>query len=123
MLEPLAGYLALAQASWATPGLAGSYNFGPATDEAATVRQVVDLARAAYGSGAVEYGDGTDGPHEAGWLALETAKARFALGLKPQLTLPGAVQATMDWYRAQYEGADLRALCLAQIHTYEALLQ
>ena len=123
VLEPLAGYLALAQASWATPGLAGPYNFGPATDEAATVRQVVELARAAYGSGAVEYGDGTAGPHEAGWLALETAKARLALGMKPCWSLPGAVQATLDWYRAQHEGANARELCLEQINAYEALLQ
>lgn len=121
VLEPLAGYLALAQASWATPQLAGPYNFGPSTDEAATVRHVVELARAAYCSGAVEYGDGTDGPHEAGWLALETAKARFALGLKPRWSLPFAVRATMNWYRAQHEGADAGELCLEQINAYEVL--
>ena len=123
VLEPLAGYLALAQASWAEPGLADAYNFGPATDEAATVRQVVELAREGYGVGAVQFCDDTAGPHEAGWLALETAKARFALGLKPRWALRQAVQRTMDWYRAQHEGADARSLCLAQIHDYEALLQ
>ena len=66
MLEPLAGYLTLAQKLWEQPALAGAYNFGPDTDEAVAVRDVVEMARAAYGEGDVHYGDGSEGPHEAG---------------------------------------------------------
>ena len=51
VLDPLAGYLRLAERLWHAPNLAGAYNFGPRTDEAATVGTVVALARAAYGSG------------------------------------------------------------------------
>lgn len=121
VLEPLAGYLALAEKLWARPELAGAYNFGPETHEAATVRDVVDLARMAYGSGDVIYGDGTQGPHEAGWLALETAKARVLLGVTPKWTLAETVNRTMAWYRAQHEGGDARSLCEAEIAAYEAL--
>ena len=120
VLEPLAGYLALAEATWSDPTTAGAYNFGPAADEAATVRQVVEQARVAYGRGEVQYGDGTEGPHEAGLLALETAKARAVLGIRPRWGLTTAVQATFAWYRAQAEGASARALCLDQIEAYEA---
>ena len=119
VLEPLSGYLTLAQKLWQQPELAGAYNFGPHTHEAATVREVVDLARTAHGSGEVRYGDGTAGPHEAGWLALETAKARVALGVDPRWALTESVHRTMVWYRAQHEGADARALCEAEIAAYE----
>ena len=120
VLEPLAGYLTLAQKLWEEPELAGAYNFGPETREAVNVRQVVEMARAAYGGGEVICGAGTDGPHEAGWLALETAKARVALGFAPKWALAESVNRTMAWYRAQHEGADARDLCEAEIAAYEA---
>lgn len=120
VLEPLAGYLKLAEGLYADPSLAGSYNFGPNTHEAATVRDVVDLACAAYGTGMVRYEQATDAPHEAGWLALETAKARVALGVHARWTLRDSVERTMAWYLAQHQGADARLLCLEQIAAYEA---
>ena len=121
VLEPLAGYLTLARKLWDEPALAGAYNFGPQSGEAATVRDVVELARSAYGGGEVHFGDDSAGPHEAGWLALETAKARNALGLVPKWALAEAVNRTMAWYRAQQQGADVRRLCEAEIASYEAL--
>jgi CDP-glucose 4,6-dehydratase len=120
ILEPLTGYLALAQRLWEQPSLAGAYNFGPETSEAASVREVVELARAAYGNGEVSYGGGGEGPHEAGWLALEVAKARESLGIKPKWPLAVAVNCTMAWYRTLYEGGDARALCQTEIAAYEA---
>ena len=121
VLEPLAGYLTLAQKLWQQPELAGAYNFGTQTDKAATVRQVVELARTDYGNGEVVYGDGTEGVHEAGWLALEIAKARILLGIAPKWALAETVNRTMTWYRAQHAGADARNLCEAEIAAYEAL--
>ena len=121
VLEPLAGYLTLARKLWDEPALAGTYNFGPQSGEAATVRDVVELARSAYGGGEVHFGDDSAGPHEAGWLALETAKARNALGLVPKWALAEAVNRTMAWYRAQQQGADVRRLCEVEIASYEAL--
>lgn len=119
VLEPLHGYLTLAEKLWHHPELAGAYNFGPHTHEAATVKEVVELARQAYGKGDVRYGDGNSGPHEAGWLALETAKARVGLDVQPQWHLAETVTRTMAWYQAQHAGADARALCLAEIGQYE----
>lgn len=119
VLEPLAGYLALVEKLWDAPGLAGAYNFGPETSEAATVRQVVELARNAYGQGEVVWRDGSHGPHESDWLGLEIAKARALLGVKPRWGLPEAVRRTMNWYRRLAEGVDARALCEADIVDYE----
>src|SRR5690606_33001325 len=72
VLEPLGGYLRLAEVLWAQPALAGAYNFGPNTHEGATVRDVIELARRAYGQGDVVYGGSGDAQHEAHLLALET---------------------------------------------------
>jgi len=124
VLEPLQGYLTLAKTLWLQPELAGAYNFGPHTHEAATVREVVEQARQAYGKGDVNYGDGSSGPHEADWLALETAKGRTALGVQPRWNLAETVTRTMNWYRAQHDGANARELCFAEIEqygTYETL--
>lgn len=121
VLEPLAGYLGLAQKLYAQPALAGAYNFGPETHQAATVGEVVKLACSAYESGVVSYENNSEGPHEAGWLTLEIAKARVALGVTPKWALAETVNRTMAWYRAQHGGADARALCEAEIAAYEAL--
>ena len=121
VLEPLAGYLSLAQKLWQQPELAGAYNFGPPTDTVATVRQIVELARATYPDGEVIYGEGTEGPHEAGWLALETAKARVLLGVTPKWAVSEMVSRTVTWYKAQRAGADARGLCEAEIAAYESI--
>lgn len=121
LLEPLAAYLILAESLWRRATLAGAYNFGPDASSRVTVRELVDMARAAYGSGEVCCEDGAAGPHEADWLALDTAKAQGTLGIRPTLTLAQAVGRTVAWYRAQHEGADALTLCQSDIAAYEAL--
>jgi CDP-glucose 4,6-dehydratase len=120
VLEPLAGYLRLAERLWQEPDLAGPYNFGPATHDAATVRQVISRARDAFGQGAIVWGDGTEGPHEAARLTLEVAKARILLGVEPRWSLKEAVDRTLRWYREQVAGADAASLCHADIDAFLA---
>ncbi|MES2877242.1 MAG: CDP-glucose 4,6-dehydratase [Pseudomonadota bacterium] len=119
VLDPLAGYLTLAQRLWSQPELAGAYNFGPLPHEAANVKNVIELACSRYGTGVSRYENHSDGPHEAHLLALETAKARTVLGVYPRWSLTEAVGRTMDWYRAHGEGADARMLSEADISAYE----
>ena len=120
VLEPLTGYLTLAQRLWEQPQVAGAYNFGPETAEAATVREVIEMARLTFSGGEARYGHEPTGPHEAHWLALEIAKARVELGVRPRWPLAEAVRRTMSWYRAQGDGGDARSLCEADIDAYEA---
>lgn len=119
VLEPIAGYIEFAERLLEQPTLAGAYNFGPEMHEIATVREVVQLAQSAYGNGQVSWGDGTMGPHEAGWLALETFKARTALGVQPRWLLSESVHRTMSWYRQQQQGVNALSLCEADINAYE----
>lgn len=120
VLEPVSAYLTLAQRQWFDPALAGAYNFGPLTHEAATVRDVIGLARQAYGRGEWVCAGSSDGLHEAGCLALEVAKAREKLGVRPCWGLAQSVERTMRWYRAQGEGADAVGLCLRDWSDYQS---
>jgi CDP-glucose 4,6-dehydratase len=121
VLEPLAGYMTLTRRLWQEVPLAGSYNFGPAASDAASVRDVVTMARAAYGSGDVAFATEAQGPHEAAFLTLDARKAEQALGVTPRLTLADAIGRTMAWYRAHRDHGDARSLCRADIAAYEAL--
>lgn len=121
VLEPLHGYLRLAANLWSQPSLAGAFNFGPLPNETATVREVINLARQAYGAGDISYHD-DGGPHETNWLALETSKARVALGISPKWDLKESLSRTMTWYRNQHNGHDARHLSLSEIIEYEITL-
>lgn len=121
VLEPLAGYLALAQHLWRDANAADAYNFGPAADEAATVRDVIIRAESAWpGGGRVAWGDGAAGPHEAGLLSLDPSKARAVLGVLGRWKTGEAVDHTVDWYVRQAGGESALALCHADIEAYEA---
>lgn len=126
VLEPLSGYLLLAARLAAAErdaraALCGSWNFGPTLDDCLSVRHVVDAALEAWGSGSwVDASAGAD-PHEARMLRLNIDKAQVSLGWRPRWRLHHAMQQTMTWYRAHFEGAprmDLRSLCLQQIDDY-----
>lgn len=120
VLEPLSGYLVLAEQLWADACHAGSWNFGPASNESASVRTVIELARSAYGRGEIAWGDGNDGPHEAASLALDTSKAKLRLDIASRWNLQETIGRTMRWYRRWEEGADAKALCEADIQDFEA---
>ncbi len=120
VLEPLHGYLILAKKLWEHPELAGAYNFGPNTHEVATVREVIERARSAFGGGDINYGAENKSFHEAGWLALETSKAREVLGTYSKWSLTDTIDRTMSWYKAHQQGADARSLCAEEISAFEA---
>lgn len=120
VLEPLAGYLTLAQQLWQNPALTGAYNFGPDLQDAVSVRTVIELARSAYGRGNTHFDNSDVGPHEATTLTLATDKAQRLLGVTPKWHLNEAIARTLSWYRTLHAGGDARNLCLAEIAEYEA---
>jgi len=122
VVEPLAGYLTLAEKLSKEPALAGAYNFGPDTSQVATVDEVVDLASNIYKFGAKRYQNTNKNLPEAIWLGLEITKAKIILGVTPKWNLAQTVSRTMSWYRKQEEGLDARKLCEEDIAGYEALL-
>jgi CDP-glucose 4,6-dehydratase len=118
VLEPLAGYLLLAERLLEGDGFAEAWNFGPCEDDARQVGDVVDeLCRLV--PGARWHRDGADHPHEAGMLRLDSTKARQRLGWRPRWGLEEALARTIDWHRAWQGGADMAAVSLAQIQAFE----
>jgi len=123
VLEPLAGYLLLAQALFLDGSrCAQGWNFGPDADANATVARVTDLAAAAWGSDACWAGDAGPHPHEAALLMLDSASARQQLGWRPRLSLSRAVTDTVRWHRRLLTGEQASDLCMEQIAEYESLL-
>jgi CDP-glucose 4,6-dehydratase len=120
VLDPLHGYLMLAERLWREPALAGGWNFGPAEADAVPVGKLADEVVARWGAGARWEADTGAHPHEARYLKLDCAKARAQLGWSPRLALPAALDWTVEWYRAQAAGADVRVLSLDQIRRFEA---
>lgn len=118
VLEPLCGYLCLAETIFQNPATASDFNFGPATEDVANVREVVKIARNAFGRGEVAWGVKRDVLHEAKTLALDNSKAREVLGVKPVWNLQKAVNRTMRWYRRQLDGEDARTLCEEDIDAF-----
>jgi CDP-glucose 4,6-dehydratase len=120
VLEPLAGYLILAEMTWETPTLAAAFNIGPDPHDVATVEAVVTLAQNSFGKGAFVISDGESKKHEAVHLALNNSKARRELNVSPRWKLATAVQRTMAWYRKFNEGASAANLCNDDIDAFEA---
>jgi len=121
VLEPLRGYLLLAQVL-AEPArraeFADGWNFGPDDADCRTVRSVVDLACAHWPGAQVRYQPPVDAPHEAHLLKLDCSKARVRLGWQPRWGLEQGVAQTVAWFRAFADGQDMRAVTLAQLDAY-----
>jgi CDP-glucose 4,6-dehydratase len=122
VLEPLRGYLDLAERLW-TEGeaFAGAWNFGPDTEQIQPVQWIVEHLSQQWGEGASWALDGATHPHEDHFLRLDCTKAKALLGWRPALELESALDWIVEWYRAFLRGDDVRALTEAQIERYESL--
>jgi CDP-glucose 4,6-dehydratase len=121
VLEPLSGYLALAERLTTDgPAYADAFNFGPVEEDAQTVQWIVEELTKHWGDGASWYLDCGSHPHEAHYLKLDCSKARSSLGWTPRWHLSQALQTIIDWHKAYKCGQDMRALCLQQIAAYSS---
>jgi CDP-glucose 4,6-dehydratase len=120
VLEPLVGYLAVAQRLVEAPGeFSEAWNFGPYERDAPTVAAVAQRAAALWGGGRWQAAAGPH-PHETATLRLDAAKAERRLGWRARLGFDEALAWTIDWYRRWHDGADAAALCQEQIEAYLA---
>jgi CDP-glucose 4,6-dehydratase len=123
VLEPLRGYLTLAERLWSDAARAqGSWNFGPLESDVKPVAWIADEAAAKWGDSASwDTGPGAH-PHEARSLQLDVTKAQNELGWKPVLSAEDAIDMTVRWYRALRDGASARVLTVRDIEEYSARL-
>ena len=119
VLEPLGGYLHLAQHLCDQGArFSGGWNFGPREQDARPVSSMVDAATRLWGEGARWEADAGQHPHEAAYLKLDCSKAHALLGWQPRLRVDQALAWTVEWYKAWCERKDMRAFSLQQISTY-----
>jgi CDP-glucose 4,6-dehydratase len=115
VLDPVLGYLTLAERLVGDGSLAGGWNFGPNAESEVPVRQIVEQLLALWGDGARWVGDAGPHPHEAAYLKLDCRKAREQLNWSPRLGLEQGLALTVDWYKAFQRGNSLRQLSLDQV--------
>lgn len=121
VLEPLAGYLRLAERLATAHGpnnpYAAAFNFGPTLEANRSVGELVQEALLHWAGSWSDLSD-PNAPHEAGRLHLQIDKAHHQLSWRPHWDFAATVARTVAWYRAVHEGASPLACCLADLKAY-----
>jgi CDP-glucose 4,6-dehydratase len=120
VLEPLCGYMMLAEQLDADPGGFGdAWNFGPADHEARPVAWIASRIVEQWGDDATWFSaSGADAPHESATLKVDAARARMRLGWAPRLRIEDALAWTVEWHRGLAAGEPALALTDRQIARY-----
>ena len=120
VLEPLRGYLILAERLWVDgTEFAGAWNFGPNDEDARPVSWIADYLTNLWEPDAGWELDSAHHPHEATYLKLDCSKARSLLGWTPKQDLCTALKWIVEWYKAYQQGKDMRQVTEAEISRYE----
>jgi CDP-glucose 4,6-dehydratase len=121
VLDPLRGYLLLAQRLFADGGTyASAFNFGPDYRDLRPVGWIAHRIAELWGACPDVDLDSTPQPHEANTLRLDWSKASAMLGWNPQLSLRQALELTTNWYRSWSQGAEMREYSLREIDRYQS---
>jgi CDP-glucose 4,6-dehydratase len=120
VLNPLSGYLELAQRLWSDHDAAGPWNFGPPESDARPVGWIVERLDALWPGGLRWQRDEDDHPHEARYLKVDSSRAHARLGWHPRWGLEAALAAVVEWYAGLREGADMQALSLEQLRRFQS---
>jgi CDP-glucose 4,6-dehydratase len=121
VLEPIAGYLTLAEHLVENgQKCAEGWNFGPRDNDTQTVGWIADRVVKLWGDNARWEKVGQQNLHEAFSLTLDAAKARIQLGWTPRMDLPIALELTVKWYKAWNDRQDMRKVSMQQIDQFLA---
>jgi CDP-glucose 4,6-dehydratase len=119
VLEPLSGYLMLAERLWDEPkSFSEAWNFGPRDEDARPVGWIVKTMAQKWGDGASWSVDQSESVHEASYLKLDISKARHRMNWLPKWSLDEALARIIEWHRGYRSGANVRDICLQQIKEY-----
>lgn len=120
VLEPLSGYLKLAQKLYEEGAdYAEGWNFGPSDDDAKPVQWITKRFTQLWGEGASWELDQAKHPHEAHYLKLDCSKARMRLNWQPRWSLAHALENITAWHKAHQQGKNMREFSLEQIASYQ----
>ncbi len=120
VLEPLNGYLLLAEKMWESgPEFSEGWNFGPNDDDAKPVEWIINKMTGQWGDGATWKLDDREHPHEAHYLKLDCSKAKSRLNWHPRWNIEQALEQIIAWHRAYLAGENMRKITLKQIEGYQ----
>jgi CDP-glucose 4,6-dehydratase len=118
VLEPLSGYLVLAQKLYEDQKeYAEGWNFGPNEQDVKSVDWILDRMIEKWPDSSWKL-DKNSSPHEADFLKLDISKAKFKLGWNPVWELSHTLEKIVNWHRAWLNKEDMQAICLAEIEEY-----
>lgn len=118
VLEPLSGYMLLAQKMWNDPtGYCEGWNFGPEAESVSTVWDVATELVKNFGKGELKDCSNPNALHEAQLLMLDITKAKTRLGWKPRLNMQQCISLVADWYK-RYKNEDVYTLCVEEISKF-----
>ncbi|MEC7641405.1 MAG: CDP-glucose 4,6-dehydratase, partial [Nitrospinota bacterium] len=122
VLNPLSGYLTLAEQQWNKgSNFSEAWNFGPEEEEVKPVSWIVENISSLWG-GKIDWNiDTSNHPHEARYLQLDCSKAKAQLGWSSKLPLPSGLEWTVSWYKNYQHNEDMRDLTLEEISRYQKL--
>lgn len=119
VLEPLAGYMALAESLYENPkDFSEAWNFGPNIEDARSVKEVVGILVDYWGKGEWNIDQSEHYPHEAEYLKLDCTKAYTKLNWSPRWSLSTSLQKTVEWYKALDDEKALLQQCRQQIDDF-----
>ena len=119
VLEPLYGYMVLAQEISLDSTKSGSYNFGPSSSSNASVKEVISLANQFYEGGETKFKSSKENPRESDWLMLDINKSKKELNISPKWNLVDTVEQTINWYKDFIDGTDPYQISYSQIELYD----
>lgn len=120
VLEPLSGYLVLAQHLYEDGNsYAEGWNFGPKDEDCKPVSWILDKMVAKWGNGASWELDKNKNPHEAGYLKLDCSKAAIKLNWYPKWSLEYALENIINWHKHYILGKNIQEQCLQEIARYQ----
>ena len=118
VLEPLSGYLVLAQKLYQNPKeYAEGWNFGPNEQDVKPVEWILDKMVSKWPNSSWELDKGSS-PHEADFLKLDISKAKFKLGWNPLWSLSDTLEKIVNWHQAWLNEEDMQTVCLEEIEEY-----
>jgi CDP-glucose 4,6-dehydratase len=121
VLEPLSGYLVLAQRLFEDgQAFAEGWNFGPKDEDCQSVGWILEQMVEQWGGSASWELDKNNNPHEAGYLKLDCSKAAMRLGWYPKTRLEQTLNGIIEWHKAFLVGANMRDICLREIENYQS---
>ncbi len=122
VLEPLSGYLLLAQKMYESGGsYSEAWNFGPNDNDTRSVEYIANLLISKWGQDVSWKLDKEAHPHEAHYLKLDCTKAKMILDWEPKWNLTEAIEYICLWHKAYLNGEDMKSVCLKQINNYQSI--